>query len=221
MSSHSADVLSHKAELPTVLKALMLMHTTEVCVCRYSKSPSKVQILWRASRNCCGNFDGKSIDASFSQPMGVCVEMDKNIFVTDAQVGSVKLITSIKGTIGFLKHIGLLNKAVSVNIKHQPTAKLSLTRSDQTRESLYSYLQEANKCVLDQLDKPCKPAGQHGTISHQTESSVSMILRGLKDLYKFLDNVNPAYIVIFTRAWSSKWRALMQWATLRTNNRPH
>ena len=120
--------------------------------------------------------------------------MDKNIFVTDAQAGSVKLITSIKDTIGFLKHLGLLNKAVSVHVKHQPTAQLSLT------EAIRHYLQEANKCVLDQLDESCKPAGQHGAISHQTKSSVSMILRGLKDLYKFLDNLHQTYIVVFTRA---------------------
>ena len=33
--------------------------------------------------------------ASFPQPMGICVELDKNTFVTDAQTGLVKLITSI------------------------------------------------------------------------------------------------------------------------------
>ena len=158
------------------------------------------------------NSNGKSIDASFSQRMGVwlCVEMDKNIFVTDAQAGSFKLITSIKDTIGFLKHLGLLDKAV----------QLSLTEAIRHVEVFHSYLQEANKCVLDQLDESFKPAGQHGTISHQTKSSVSMILRGLKDLYKFLDSLNPTYIVIFTRAWRSKWRPLMQWATLTTNYRP-
>ena len=48
-----------------------------------------------------GNSNGKSTDASFSQPMGVRVEMHKNIFVTDAQAGTVMLITSIKGTIGY------------------------------------------------------------------------------------------------------------------------
>lgn len=79
-------------------------------------------------------------------------------------------------------------------------AQLSLTEAIRHVEVLHSYLQEANKCVLDQLDESCKPAGQHGTISHQTKSSVSMILRSLKDLYKSLDNLNPTYIVIFTRA---------------------
>ena len=74
------------------------------------------------------NSSGKSTHASFSQPMGVCAEMDKNIFVTDIQADTIKLITSIKGTIGFPKHLGLLYKAFSVHLKHQPTAKLSITK---------------------------------------------------------------------------------------------
>ena len=31
-----------------------------------------------------GNSNGKAENARFSQPMGICVECDKNIFVTDA-----------------------------------------------------------------------------------------------------------------------------------------
>ena len=45
-----------------------------------------------------GNSNGKAENARFSQPMGICVECDKNIFVTDAQTGAVKLVTTIKGT---------------------------------------------------------------------------------------------------------------------------
>ena len=46
-----------------------------------------------------GNSNGKADQATFAQPMGICVEHDKNIFITDAQTGSVKLITSIKGIV--------------------------------------------------------------------------------------------------------------------------
>ena len=44
-----------------------------------------------------GNCNGRAKDASFSQPMGICVELDTNIFVTDAQTGCVKLIITVKG----------------------------------------------------------------------------------------------------------------------------
>jgi len=119
------------------------------------------------------------------------------VCVTDAKQKPLSLIiTPIKGTIGFLKRRGLLCKAFSVHLKHQPTAKLSITEAIRHVERLHRYLEEANKWILDQLDKLCKPTSQHGTISHQTISSVSMILRpGLKDLHKFLDNLNPAFTV--------------------------
>ena len=70
-----------------------------------------------------GNCNGRTKDASFSQPMGICVDLDRNILVTDAQTGSVKLITTIKGTAEFLKHLGVLYKAFSVHQKHQVVVK--------------------------------------------------------------------------------------------------
>ena len=58
--------------------------------------------------------------------MGIRVEHDKNIFITDAQTGSVKLITSIKGIVKYLGHLGLLYKAFSVHMKLQTVPKRSL-----------------------------------------------------------------------------------------------
>ena len=48
-----------------------------------------------------GNSNGSR--ASFSQPMGVCVENNKTILVTDAQVGAIKLITEINAVNLFLE----------------------------------------------------------------------------------------------------------------------
>lgn len=55
-----------------------------------------------------GDSYGKADQATFAQPMGICVEHDKNIFITDAQTGSVKLITSIKRIVKYLSYLGLL-----------------------------------------------------------------------------------------------------------------
>ena len=51
---------------------------------------------------------GKADRASFGQPVGICVELEKNIFICDTQTGSVKLLTSINGMEQFLRHIGPL-----------------------------------------------------------------------------------------------------------------
>ncbi|CAB3982119.1 Hypothetical predicted protein [Paramuricea clavata] len=74
-----------------------------------------------------GNLNGKADKASFAQPMGVCVELDKKIFITDAQTGSIKLITSITSIVQFLSHLGLLYKAFSVHMKHQTVPKYALS----------------------------------------------------------------------------------------------
>ena len=55
-----------------------------------------------------GNSNRKRDQATFAQPMGICVEHEKKIIITDAQTGSVKLITSIKGIVKYLSHLALL-----------------------------------------------------------------------------------------------------------------
>ena len=144
-----------------------------------------------------GNCNGRTKDASFSQPMGICVELDRNcnIFVTDAQTGSVKLITTIKGTAEFLKHLGMLYKAFSVHQKHQVVVKISLADAIELLKVLDSYLKRSTDEVISTFDKLCKPMGAKGTISSQTQSSVSMILKGLQDLAELLKELNTSYEV--------------------------
>ncbi|KAJ7375018.1 hypothetical protein OS493_001747 [Desmophyllum pertusum] len=49
-----------------------------------------------------GNAEGRAENSSFGQLMGICTE-NTNIFVTDPQTGCVKLVTTITGTVTFLK----------------------------------------------------------------------------------------------------------------------
>ena len=101
----------------------------------------KSRVIARTGKD--GNSNGKGNQALSVQPNGICVELDKNIFVTDAQTGSVKLITSIKGTVKFLSHLGLLYKAFSVHMKRQTVPKLSLFQAiklkNDNRESAFTY----------------------------------------------------------------------------------
>ena len=159
-----------------------------------AKFPSEDVIVIAGSRKE-GNSNGKAEDACFSQPMGICVECDKNIFVTHAQTGSVKLITTIKGMVEFLRHLGLLYKAFSVHLKHQTVAKLSLDEAIKHLETLNNFLKESVGNVMTIFDKPCKPSGAMGTVSSQTLSSVGMILDGLRALQQLLKELNPSYEV--------------------------
>jgi len=62
--------------------------------------------------------------------MSICVENGKNIFITDAQVGAIKLITDVGCAVKFMENLGLgkLYQAFSVHQKHA-SSHLNTARS--------------------------------------------------------------------------------------------
>ena len=139
-----------------------------------------------------GNSNGKAESASFCQPMGICVECDKNIFVTDAQTGAVKVLTTIEGTVEFLRYLGLLYKTFSIHLKHKK-AQISLDEAILKLETLDNFLKKTVENVMSIFEKPCKPSGAMGTVSNQTLSSVRRILDGLRALEELLKELNAKY----------------------------
>ncbi|KAJ7363185.1 hypothetical protein OS493_011465 [Desmophyllum pertusum] len=93
----------------------------------------------------------------------------------------------------FLRHLGLLYKAFSVHLKHQPVPKLSLDEAIKHLETLNNFLKESVGNVFAIFEKPCKPSGAMGTVSSQMLSSVGMILEGLRALQQLLKELNPSY----------------------------
>ena len=74
-------------------------------------------------------------------------------------------------------------------------AEISLADAIELLKVLDSYLKRSTDEVISTFDKPCKPMGAKGTISNQTQSSVSMILKGLQDLAELLKELNISYEV--------------------------
>ena len=72
----------------------------------------------------------------FTWTQSLWVQLDKNIFITYAQTGFVKLITSINGIVKYLGHLGLLYKAFSLHMKHQTVSKRSLPQTIKLLEKL-------------------------------------------------------------------------------------
>ena len=69
------------------------------------------------------NKNGSGSHAAFGQPMGVCTKGDK-MFVTDAQIGTVKLVTAVTGTaVQFLDNLGKFYGAFSVHMKTRPAKR--------------------------------------------------------------------------------------------------
>ena len=67
-----------------------------------------------------GNTNGSGSCSAFGQPIVLCTEGD-DIFLTDAQMGTVKLVTTVTGTIQFLEDLGKFYGAFSVHLKNRPT----------------------------------------------------------------------------------------------------
>ena len=127
-----------------------------------------------------GNSDGSR--ASFSQPMGICVENNKTILVTDAQVGAIKLITEINDVNLFLENLGKLYEAFSVRLKHKRVNTSSLPEAAEKVNSLYVFLKGTVSSVQTLTGTTRKTNGPEGTIASKATDSVAMIRRGLHKL---------------------------------------
>ena len=108
----------------------------------------------------------------------------------------------------------MLYKAFPVHQKHQVVQKLPLDEAIELLKAVDAYLKRSTDEVMSLFDKPSKPMGAKGSISSQTQSSFSMILKGLQDLQELVQELNTSYQVrIFTAALLSKWKT----SILRTN----
>jgi len=85
----------------------------------------------------------------------------------------------------------------SQNIEPSSIAKASdsiLVCASDVEETIYMVTLEQNG-VMSLFDKPSRPRGAKETISSQTQSSVSMMQKGLQDLQELLQELNTSYQV--------------------------
>ena len=143
-----------------------------------------------------GNNDGTR--ASFSQPMGICVENGKNIFITDAQVGAVKLITDVECAVKFLENLGKLYQAFSVHQKHKRTHTSTLQEAGEMMKSVSGYLQGTVQSVQTLLGNSKETNGPEETVTSKTIRSVNMINQGLTRLQSNIAKLNPELTALLT-----------------------
>ena len=83
----------------------------------WQKNSDEVEVF--AGSGSEGNKDGMASKTEFYQPVGLCVEFNHVVYVCDAQISCVKILTSLKQTAAFLNAMGNIYKAFSVHEKHQ------------------------------------------------------------------------------------------------------
>ena len=114
--------------------------------------------------------------------MGICVENNKTILVTDTQVGAIKLITEINDVNLFLENLGKLYEAFSVRPKHKRVNTSSLPEAAEKVNSLDVFLKGTVSSLQTLTGTTRKTNGPEGTIASKTTDSVAMIHRGLHKL---------------------------------------
>jgi len=65
-----------------------------------------------------GDVDGQALHSKLCQPVGICVEFDRNIYITDCGSGSIKMINRpLQGIVDFLSNLGTLLRAFNIHSK--------------------------------------------------------------------------------------------------------
>ena len=140
-----------------------------------------VAVMITASTREEGNKNGSGSHAAFGQPMGVCTKGD-NIFVTDAQIGTVKLVTAVTGTVQFLDNLGKFYGAFSIHIKNRPAKGYTIEEGYQMMKGVSSYIKLTVSCVQEVRHSHGITNGPQGTVASKTVKSVHLVEKGLNKL---------------------------------------
>ena len=127
-----------------------------------------------------GNKNGSGSSASFGQPMGLCKEGD-NIFVTDGQIGTFKLVTTVTGRIQFLENLGKLYGAFSVRLKNKLAKRHTIEEAYQMVKVVSSYMKSTVSSVQEILNSNGTRNGPQGTVASKTVKSVYLVEKGLNN----------------------------------------
>ena len=131
-----------------------------------------------------GDSDGSQSHSKLCQPIRICVEFDRNIYVTDSGSGAVKLINRpLTGIAEFLGKLQVLVKAFNI---HSKKSAVSETRSsvheaidmvDEVLEYVKSCSRRARE--LQSLARETTD-GPEGTLSNKCLKSLELMVQSLR-----------------------------------------
>lgn len=140
------------------------------------------------------NKNGSGSHSAFGQPMGICTE-GVSIFVTDGQIGTVKLVTKLEGTVEFLQNLGQLYRAFSVHQKHQQHEKFTLKEAHQMVKAVSVYCKGTIENVKANKGITSTTNGPQGTVAAKTALSLSLLEKGLERLDKNICTLSPGFTI--------------------------
>lgn len=170
----------------TIFGAYLLVSDVGARQIKLWKGPEGVDTV--AGSGVEGTRDGPASSAQFGQVMGICQEFDKNIYVADAQAGTIRLITTIKGSVQFLLNLRKLYSAFSLTEDKQD--EITFAETIKVVGEVAEYHSTTCKEVQELINTTRLLNGPEGTISNKTRNSVQIIHDELQHLYTTLVAIN-------------------------------
>ena len=130
-----------------------------------------------------GDVDGPAAHSKLCQPVGICVEFNRNIYVADS--GSVKMINRpLQGIVGFLSNLQTLLLAFNINPKAKSeiglhhTVREAIEMVDQTLQ--YEQSCSAKAKELQSLSEKSVTNSPEDTVSTKCSKSLELLKKSLQ-----------------------------------------
>ena len=135
-----------------------------------------------------GSRDGTSLYSQFHAPIGIAVEFGNVVYVGDYMVGSIRMLTTMKGTAMFLSGIRSLMDAFSIHAKYGKHEKCNIEdATEKVPRCLEVIDSNIGNIRRSHHILPSKLNGPEGSIAAKTFESISLVQWGL---VIFKDNLN-------------------------------
>ena len=106
-----------------------------------------------------------------------------------------KLLTGLSGTTDFLKHLGILYDTFGITCKAATSQPITPEQVIQNLNTVDGYIKATvmNVKETNNLKENSTTNGPQGTVSQKTQTSIELLLNGVKSLVSKVIVVNPSY----------------------------
>ena len=151
------------------------------------KAPFVLRIDDQLAINNDQDVDGPAAHSKLCQPVGICVEFNRNIYVADSGSGSVKMINRpLQGIVDFLSNLQTLLLAFNIHPKgksemgshHTVSLREAIEMVNQTLQYVQSCSAKAKE--LQSLSEKSVTNGPEGTVSTKCSKSLELLKKSLQ-----------------------------------------
>ena len=110
-------------------------------------------------------------------------------------ITKIKLMTGLSGTTDFLEHLGILYDTFGITCKASTSQPITPEQVIQNLNTVDEYIKATaiNVKETNNLKDDSTMNGPQGTVSQKTQTSIDLLLNGVKSLISKVTNVNPNY----------------------------